>query len=415
MVQTMTVGEQQDQRRAEPREVRMLDLVAIVLERWKIVAAALGLAVLLAVILMAVQPDRYTARTVLLVSQEQGGGRGQFLAQQAAAFGMLGIGGVDGTQNTIKAILKSQTLRDTVVNKVAHGDSAEALEVRYIVARHIQIQTGNDGSITIDVTASNPRRAAAIANQYADAINAIAAGMGAHTALRRQQFLEAQIVGARERLLESEQRLVSFQQGGTGSAQTDAAAERTLDAASRMQQEIITQELHVAQLARTLTPDNPEYRAAVAELAARREQLRRLTSGGGNTSVFVPLRESPQLRVSTLRLLRELEKDQEIYKSLTAAAAEAQIAANNTLPVVSVLDPAVIPGPRAPNVGLILTVWIVTGLMIGLAAAFVSAYLAWVRHNPESEPLVRAWDRFKRDVRRTLPRKNKPGVAQDAA
>ncbi|MBW3655243.1 MAG: hypothetical protein KY444_04000, partial [Gemmatimonadetes bacterium] len=57
-------------------QVRVLDLGAVVLRRWRLVAGTTIVAVLVAVALSLMAPKRYTTRVVMLPPQQkQGGGR----------------------------------------------------------------------------------------------------------------------------------------------------------------------------------------------------------------------------------------------------------------------------------------------------------------------------------------------------
>jgi tyrosine-protein kinase Etk/Wzc len=389
-------------------EIRFLDLGAVVLRRWRTVVGTVVAVMLLATIIKLALPEIYTARTVLIPPQDQSAGRAQLIASQLA--GLSGfVGGSSSSHRLLGAVLKSRSLADSLVDHftAAGEENAEQeSEIRKILAESTELESSSDGSLIIKVGAEDPERAARIANALPQLANRMVAQIGAQAAMRKQQFLENQLVSARRKLEESEQELIKFQEARDAPELQDQAR-RTLDAAADLQQQIIQQEIEVAQLRRAVTPGNPQLQAAVAELSARREQLRRLTSGDrGGSQLFLSLGESPELKVASTRLLREYTKNEQIYVSLTAALAQAQIDVNNNLPIVTVLDPAIVPtSPYGVGMGMILGVAAILGLVAGLLVAFVSEHIQTARQQRADDPFFAAWDQFKWDLAGYVPKR----------
>jgi tyrosine-protein kinase Etk/Wzc len=387
-------------------EIRVLDLGAVILKQWRTVLGIVLVVMLLAAIIKLVLPETYTARTVLIPPQAQSDGRAQLIASQLVGLSGL-VGGANSSHRLLGAVLKSRSMADSLVDQLGvagEGNAEIEAEIRKILARDTELESSSDGSVVIKVSAEDPERAARIANLLPQLANRMVAQIGAQAALRKQQFLENQLVSARRKLEESEQQLIEFQEARDAPELQDQAR-RTIDAAADLQQQIIQQEIEVARLRRTVTPDNPQLQAAVAELGARREQLRRLTSGDRDRSqLFLSLGESPELKVASTRLLREYTKNEQIYVSLTAALAQAQIDGNNNLPIVTVLDPAIVPtSPSGVGLGIILSVAALLGLVVGLLTAFVREHLHNARQQRADDPFFAAWDQLKADVMGYMP------------
>lgn len=399
-------GEHRDQ------EVRILDLGAVVLRRWRLVAGTTLAVLLLAVTAALLRPMMYTATVVMLPPQEQGGGRADAIARQLAGAGIPGAGAVGSpNQRLIGALARSRSLSDSLVARVVgpDGDREAAAQIREILGRYTELESKPDGSLAVEVSGRDPRLAARVANAFPPLINALSVRVGVEAAVQKQQFLEAQLSRARESLERSEERLVTFQKR-RNAPELQEQARRTVEAAAELQRQITAQELRVNQLLRTSTPDNPQLRAAQADLSALRGQLRRLT-GGGAGPLFIPFQESPDLAATITRLQREYAKDEKVYLSLTAALAEAQIEVNNNLPVVSVLDAATVPSaPSGTSLKVILAVAGMLGLVLGLIAAFVAEHFARARHDPDGGLFFQAWEQFKGDLRRGGFRRRDTGV-----
>lgn len=372
----------------EEHEVHLLDLAAVFLRGWRTVAGTTGVALLLGTAFVLLRPSEYSAETVIVPSST-GGGNSALSALSSQVPGMLGdLMPRDNTnERLIMAVIKSRSLRDAMVARVGRGQ--ETAIRRALRGAEVEDRR-DDGSIAIRVSARKPGLAESISNQYPALINEIVARTSTEAAHRKQAFLERQLAAAREQLVRSEQQLVSYQkQQDAPDVQTQA--QQTVTAAAALQQQINEQEVRVSQLRRTVTPDNPQLRAAEAQLSTRRAQLSRLTSGGGG-QIFLPLNRSSELRAATARLAREFQKDEQVYISLTAALAQVRIDANNTLPVVSVLDPGVEPRePARAFKAVILVASTLLGFLIGVVLVFAREQFRRARHSPAGESFVAEW------------------------
>ncbi|HEX2188374.1 MAG TPA: GNVR domain-containing protein [Longimicrobiaceae bacterium] len=388
---------------SEPLEgIHILGLVAVLLRQWRTVAATVLVVVAAALAVFLLQPKRYAAKTVLFLAQDrtQGGGAGAMVAKQLGiTLPSLALGG-SPNQKLIETILhKGRSVNDLIAERVkaqAGGGAEGEATVREILDKGTDVESAPDGSIIVQVTARDPALAARIANEFPVAINATAARVAAESSVEKQRFLERQLGEARTRLEASEERLLQFQRSENAPAIKEQA-EKTVEAAAALQQEIYRQEVKVGELRRIATPDHPELVAASAVLADMRRLLRRLTSSGQNQGeVFVPLGGTAELRRDVTRLMREYTKDEQVYVSLMAAFSEAQIDANNNLPVVTVIDRALVPrSPAGAGLPFRLVFAAVLGLALGAVAAYLRDYLRSSRDHPQNAAFFAAWDEIR--------------------
>lgn len=386
------------------REFHLLDLFAVVLRRWRAIAGCTLAAGLLSLVAVMASPPVYVSRSVLVPYPEQSGGGlnlGGAAADLPGGLPQLLTGGGNQTVRLLDAVLKSGALRDTVARRVAPADTVRRREVRAVLSRGAKLAYDRlSNSVSVEIRAPEARMAQEIGAALPAAINDIAAVMRADGAAYRQRFLGQQLAAAREKLVSSEQRLLAFQNGRGGGPDLEEQSKQTLQAAAELQRAIGELEVRVAQLRRSVTPDNPTLRSAVAELGARRGQLARLTAGQAGNPVFVPLGESSQLRVAATRIAREYAADEQVYGALTAALAQSQIDANNRLPALAVLDAAYLPrsADRLRDL-LTLASALIAGFIAGLVVAFLREHLSRGDRG-EGEPLDLAWRDFKSDLGR---------------
>ena len=392
-------------------EVRLLDLAAVLLRSWKLIVllALLGGAVAAAVALT--RPRTYTSRVVVVPSVAESEGRAQMLAAQLN-IPMLGrMGGGGQNQSLIEAIVRSRSLKDSIAHRVAPRAGRDETKRLTEILKETAIRSNpQDRSVTIEITAPDPRMAARMANEFPEAINQIATRIAVETAQKKRVALEAQLTDAADRLARSEEALRNFEQE-SGAPAVEEQARASVEAAAEMQRAVAEAELRVQQMARVYTSDHPRYRAAVADLAARRQQLARLSASGGGGGALLGQEQLPDVKLGYTRLYRDLKRDEQIFISLTASLASAQADANQDMAVVTALDTAQVPDePSGPRVKLIVLVGLFFGGLLGLMAAFVREFMRRARRDPESEPFFEAWDGFKGDFTRLAPARRTPAA-----
>jgi uncharacterized protein involved in exopolysaccharide biosynthesis len=388
------------------RDISLIHLLAAVVRRWRAVALMVALAVGSALLVIIFDPQGFAARTVLVPSVDNSASRAQLLASRLpAGFSDL-IAGTGSNEKLIGAVLRSRTLRDSVISRmgeVPYSRTPEEIRLRRILSR-TRVRTTPEGAFVVQVRDSDAERSARLANLIPGAANQLLSEIVLHSADLKSAFLEGQVSLAQARLDESQKALVDFQQT-QGAPEIGEQGRQTVEAAAELQKAVMDQEVLVAQYRRIATPDNPRLRAEEAELISLRGQLNRLTSGlPADEEFFLPLRGTPELRAGAARVIREYTRNEEIYLALTAALAEAQMDARNNLPVISVLDAAIVPlRPAGPSPVVQLAIAVLLGLFAGIVVALLREQLSVIGQKPENRTLVSAVQQLKRDVRSLLP------------
>lgn len=325
---------------------------------WRVIGISTVVALVAALAISFVRTPMYETMTLLFLT----GQSESRIPAGAAQLAMLTGTSASANSKLVNTILRSRSLGDSVAKRAGLPVAA-------------QITPNQDGSIEIRIRDSDPRRAAAIANAYLPILNSMVARVGITSAAEKEQVLEKQIATARADLEGAEANLLAFQRGRATPEVGQQQGNRTLDLAVNLQQQVREKEIQVMQLRRTATPDNPQLRAAESELEAWRSQLRQLTGGGG---VLAPLRETPELRVEATRLMREYTKNEQVYVTLSGSLAQTRLELQNSLPVVSVIDPATVPTrPIGPSRPVLAVAAAMLGAIFGIAIVIVAE---WLRH-----------------------------------
>jgi uncharacterized protein involved in exopolysaccharide biosynthesis len=381
----------------EWEQISILSLAAVVLRRWKMFVAVCVASVVLGGLVLVLRGPAYMARTTVVPAPSRSDPRADLLGSRVpAGLAALAIGS-NSNQRLVGVIAKSEAVRDSVVRRLSRPEGPTRSQVATILRKRTSVKTNPDGSVVVEVTAPSPRLAASIAGLYPELINDIAGQLGRQTALRKREFLESQLTAAGDQLSRAEAALLSFQQTRDVPA-VQEQAEQTVEAAAQLQRAIFELELRVRRLRVVATPTNPQLREAESELAARREQLRRLTGAGGSGggALFVPLGSSAELKLSSMRLLREFTKYEQVYVALAAAMAQTQVEVNENLPVVSVLDEAVVPtGPSGASPIKVMVLSAFLGVAIALMIVFTQEFFESARREPANAGFFAAWQQLR--------------------
>ena len=383
----------------QPADLRTSHYLAIILSRWRRITGLVATAFLSALILGLLLPETYTARAVLLPPPED---PREHLLASVGEFGELPRVLRGGNQEIIERVLRSRSVADSIIAQFDLGkmwgvDGREA--ARKILAEHVTIQSEPDGSISIQYQDRDPQRAARVTNAYPHVLNLVNARVGMEFAAQKATILEKQLSVVQKQLVESEIAFVEFQREHKA-LEVQEQARQTIEVAAGLQQAIIEKEIELAQLQRLYTGESPRLRSAYAELGALRDQLGRLTGGQAYSDALLSFGEVPELGVHYARLVRDYTKNLQILLSLSAFLAQARIDASSRTPVVSVLDPAVVPEkPSAPRPLLLASLTGLFALIAGCTITLAAEMARRARRDPDKREFFAAWDRVKGDMR----------------
>lgn len=375
--------------------ISFLALLGIVMARRRVILYSLGVALLVGAATYLLLPRTYRAESVFVVSNQES--EGPLANVNPGMAQLLGRGQGNQSRQLILALTGSESLADTLVRRILVAEpGADSARVRATIKNNTEFRPlANEFAYRTVVHSTDPERAALIANTIPAVINKLASQLSMEAASQRKAFLERQVAEALADLEAAEEQLVGFQTTHSAPA-LEEQSRRTIEAASRLQQEILAQELVVTQLRRSATADNPELQAAVAQLGAMRRQLRDLSTetGRGSGSLFLPLEESPELNLAATRVLREYGKSEKVHAALVTALADVQIEAREDLPIVSQLDRARVPlAPVSPNLARIFAIALFLGLGAGMVLVVVMEYLAQARLDARNQAFFHVVDR----------------------
>jgi uncharacterized protein involved in exopolysaccharide biosynthesis len=365
---------------------------------WKTFAAACVVALLL--------PLHYEGVTKIVPGENQGGSTG-LLAKLGGAAGPAGGGlglGLDPTSllglKTPGAlyieIMKSRTVQDRLIDRFnlrRHYWMTGRWWPNTYYATRKKLTSFTDfeedkksGVITLTYTDYDKRTAAAIANAYVEELNRLAADLNTSDAHRERVFLEERLKSAKQDLDQASLALSQFSSKNTV-MDPQNQGRSMMDAAARIQGELIARESELRGLKEIYSDDNVKVRTLRAQIGELQAQLKKLMGGsatgpaeaaGSGAELYPSMRTLPVLGNQYADLYRQTRIQETVYEFLTQQYEMAKIQEAKELPTVRVMDLAVPPERKS---GPIRTLVVILSVLAGLALAsfWVMGHNAWAQ------------------------------------
>lgn len=353
------------------------------------VLAGTALGCLLAFLL----PVEYESSVQLMPPDTQSSAGMAMLAGLAARSGN-GLGAVAGDLLGVKSsgalfvgILGSRTLQDRIVQRF-QLEMVYGIKLGEDARKRLAKKTGvsedrKSGIITITVTDHDAKRAAAIAQAYVEELDRLVAELSTSSAHRERVFLEERLTAVKQDLDQSSR---DFSQFASKNATIDIKEQgrAMVDAAARLQGELIAAESELKGLEQIYTANNVRVRSVRARIDELQHQLNRL--GGKSTpetgqpslasdSLYPSIRRLPLLGVTYADLYRRTKIQEVVYETLTQQYELAKVQEVRETPSVKVLDAAAVPERKSfPPRTLIASVFTIMVLMGAAAVALSRAH-----------------------------------------
>jgi len=384
--------------------------------RFLIRATVWGLIVASAVAFLI--PARYKSTAGLMPPDQTMGTGASALAALSSRFsgGMAGLAGnalgIKTTGAMFVGILRSDTVRDDVIRKF---NLQRVYGTRYVedtrkkLTEHTEIaEEQKSGIITISVTDHDPRRAAAMAQEYVNELNWVVTHLSTSAAHRERVFLDQRLEEVKANLEDAEKQFSQFA-SQKGAIDIPAQGKAMVTAAATLQGEVIAAEAELEAFRQIYTDSNVRVRSLEAKVNGLRGSLEKLAGKGANEKsaaerIYPSLRELPVLGVTYADLLRRTKVQEAVFETLTKEDELAKVQEAKEIPTVKVLDPPEAPQKKSfPPRLLIMSLGAMLALVGGVA--WILAGAAWEAAEP-SDPrkavAIEVWTNLRAGWQRSL-------------
>lgn len=286
-------------------------------------------------------------------------------------------------------ILKSRSLQDHIIDqfnlrerywKTGRWWPRDYYDTRKKLASFTDIDEDKKSNvITVTVTDYDRNTAAQIANAYVTELNRAAAGLNTGEAHRERVFLENRLSEAKQDLDRTALALSQYSSKNT-IMDPQGQGRAMVDAAARVQGEIIAAEAELKGLQQIYSDDNVRVRTLKARLETLRSKLHGMAGREAETQAAQPdypsMSTLPILGYRYSDLYRQMKIQEAIYEFVTQQYEAAKIEEAKELPSVRVMDPAIAPEKKSSPPRVLIWVSSVLGSFV-LTAFWVLGKNSW--------------------------------------
>lgn len=256
----------------EDDEISLLDLLQVISDNLRLLVLGALAAGLLALGFTFTIAPTFTATTKFMPPQQQQSG-----AAMLAGLGALGVlaraaGDLKNPADQYLAFLKSRSVQDALIDRfklVERYEQKFKQDTRLLLASNVQTAAGKDGLISIDVSDKDPDFSAELANAHVEELGLLLNRLAITEAQQRRLFFEKQLSNAKGNLIKAEQALKA---SGVNSSSLKASPAASVEGLSKLKAAVTAQEIKLASMRGYLTESAPDFKQALTELAALRNQ-----------------------------------------------------------------------------------------------------------------------------------------------
>lgn len=354
----------------------LLNLLITLAERKKLIIGFPFVVAIVAAVITLLIPNVYTATTRILPPQSQSSATAMLAQQLGGLAGFAGgIAGIKNPNDLYVGMLRSRSVADNLIqrfdlNKLykqeLQSDTRGRLEKNTVIA------SGKDGIISIQVDDSDPKRAADIANAYADELSKLTKVLAVTEASMRRLFFEKQLADAKQNLIAAEMAARQALESG-GIVQVEGQGRALAEMTARLRSQIAVKEVQVGAMRTYAADRNPELRVAVQELELLKRELAKAEGVAGDVHEGATTRSGNGLK--SVGLLRNVKYYETMYELLAKQLELAKIDEAKDYAVVQVMDRAIEPDRKSKpkRAQIVLISALVAGVIAVLLALADSA------------------------------------------
>jgi uncharacterized protein involved in exopolysaccharide biosynthesis len=334
-------------------------------------------------------PAQYESSVYLMPPDNQSTSGLAMLAALSAKSGTMSSAagdllGVKSSGALFVRILASRTIEDRLIERF-QLKKVYSIKLDEGARRKLAESSGfsedrKSGIISISVTDRDPIRAAAIAQAYVEELNQLVAKLSTSAAHRERVFLEERLGAVKQDLDNASEKFSQFASKNSA-IDIKEQGRAMVDAASKLQGELIAAEAQLKGLEEIYTHNNVRVLGLKARVSELQRQLEKL-SGNGMTeagaigkppySGYPSIRELPILGVTYSDLYRRTRIEEAVYETLTQQYELAKVQEAKETPSVKVLDAPLVPERKSfPPRTLIALL----GAFLGLGAATMVVFV----------------------------------------
>jgi uncharacterized protein involved in exopolysaccharide biosynthesis len=400
--------------RTYPIEILLADLLKAIRQRRRWLVKVIGLGTLVTIGIVLIIPNKYTSTAQLMPPDPQSISSMSMLSAIAGtgnlASGMAGslLTGGRTAGSTAIGILNSQTAQDDIINRFdlrriyrckLYFDAREILTERTSI-----VEDRKSGIISIAVMDRDRYRARDLAEAYVEELDKLVNIESTSSARRERIFLEGRLQSIKSDLDASSRELSDFS-SNNATLDLQKQGEATVEAAGKLQGELIAAESELYGLKAQYTDDNMRVREVRGRIDELQSQLRKMSGVEDNVNgadlkadQFLPsVRKLPLLGYTYYDLYRQVTMQETLYETLTRQYELAKVEEAKEIPAIKVLDEPQVPEKKSsPHRAIIAALGFFLSALAGIT--WILASVVWDRTD-DSHPMKAGGIALARSIR----------------
>ena len=268
-------------------EINLLDLIWVIARNSRIIVLLTGTAAVLSIIISLLLPDIYSAKTEVLLSQQDQGSKLASIAQMGELGGFAGdILAGNTTVDMYLEILKSEALKDVIIDRFELMDVYNE-ESRLDTYKTLDnnVHTENEaGMLSISVEDKDPKRATDITNALVEELEKLTVKLNVVGAERNKKFFEERLIKSKADLAKAEDKLKAYQAKNKALNVTEQT-KATIEGVARLKAELTVKEVQLASLRAYMTDENDEIKTIKASIKNLKERIDSMEGSGSGSSI----------------------------------------------------------------------------------------------------------------------------------
>lgn len=378
------------------KEVNLMQYLVILLKHSRMLVYSSMAVVIMTMLILQAIPNKYTAHAKLMLPQQNMTLSGQLLDQlggsalsTSASSGGGALGGLASGLLGLKSpgdlyvgILTGSTVFDRIIDLFKlrqyyrHWYSLgepKLMDTREALANMVNIETGKDGLISIEVTDEDPQMAAKMAAAFMTELDNLLKSLSCKEAKDRLAFLTEERKRTIRNLTKAEEALQKFSEK-SNVVQIDAQTKEIIEYIAGLRAAIDAKEVQIQILRQQATPFNYDVIRLVTELKGLKEKLRVAEAQGVTVpqvgDVMIATGRLPALGLEYLRLFRDVKYQESLYQLYCKLVELAHLDQFRDFSVLQVVDQPLPPPDKKSKPKRVLI-----SLLVGVGFFIILAFL----------------------------------------
>lgn len=378
--------------------INLLDLALVLAVRKRFIFLCGFLAAVVTAIIVLVIPVSFTATTTMLPPQ-QSSSASALLGSLGGLASLAGGGGggaasMLGLKNPADlyiGLLQSETIADGLINRfhlMQVYKVKKMFKARKALKSATTILAEKSSLIRISVKDHDPKRAAALANGYVEALHDLMSHLAVTEAGQRRMFFEQQLELEKNKLADAEVAL-EVTQNKTGIIQPQGQAEAVIMTITQLRAQISASEVELSALRTSATDQNSQVIQLQSQIAALRAQLADFEKGHAGSAklagnILTPTSQVPAASLEYIRKMRDVRYHETLFELLARQYEMAKVDEAKQGQMIQVVDPALVPEKKSwPPRALLTLLAAILGTMLASFWVILQAAYRQKMQDPE--------------------------------